>query len=149
SLVRAGLLPALAAGVLPGSERWPQCVLTPGTAPRGLPQVPDAAQAPATVMVIDQFEELFTTCRDEAERASFATSLVGLLERVTAPVRMILVIRADYLGSCATYPELASRIGEGTVLVGPMSDDEVRRAVEGPARYAGLDVEQDLLDAVV
>jgi WD40 repeat protein/DNA-binding SARP family transcriptional activator len=150
SLVRAGLLPALAAGVLPGSGRWQQCVLTPGTAPRGgLPQLPEAAQAPATVMVVDQFEELFTTCRDEAERASFVASLVGLLEREPAPVRMILVVRADYLGPCATYPELASRIGDGTVLVGPMRDDEVRRAVEGPARYAGLDVEQDLLDAVV
>ena len=149
SLVRAGLLPALAVGVLPGSGRWQQCVLTPGTAPRGLPQVPEAAQAPATVVVVDQFEELFTTCRDEAERVSFAASLVGLLEREAAPVRMILVIRADYLGPCATYPELASRIGEGTILVGPMSDDEVRRAVEGPARYAGLDIEQDLLDAVV
>jgi hypothetical protein len=62
---------------------------------------------------------------------------------------MILAIQADYRGPCATCPELAPRIGEGTVLVGPMSDDEVRRAVEGPARYVGLDVEQDLLDVVV
>ena len=60
---------------------------------------------------------------------------------------MIFAIRADYQGPCATYPELASRVGEGAVLVGPMSDAEVRRAVEGPASYAGLDVEQDLLDA--
>jgi WD40 repeat protein len=150
SLVRAGLLAALAAGVLPGSGRWRQCVLTPGTAPRaGLPQVPEDGLAPATVVVVDQFEELFTACRDEAERARFAAGLVRLLEREPALVRVILVIRADYLGPCATYPDLASRIGEGTVLVGPMSDDEVRRAVEGPARYAGLDVEQDLLDAVV
>src|SRR5262245_51127373 len=150
SLVRAGLLPALAAGVLPGSGRWQQCVLTPGTAPRGrLPEVPEDGQAPATVVVVDQFEELFTACRDETERASFAASLVRLLEREPAPARVILAIRADYLGPCATYPELALRIGDGTVLVGLMSDDEVRRAVEGPARYAGLDVEQDLLDAVV
>jgi DNA-binding SARP family transcriptional activator len=150
SLVRAGLLPALAAGVLPGSGRWPQCVLTPGTAPGArLPPVPEDGLAPATVVVVDQFEELFTSYRDEEQRASFAASLVRLLEREPAPVRVILAIRADYLGSCAAYPELAWRIGEGTVLVGPMTDDEVRHAVEGPARYAGLDVEQDLLDAVV
>jgi WD40 repeat protein/DNA-binding SARP family transcriptional activator len=150
SLVRAGLLPALAAGVLPGSGRWQQCVLTPGTAPvGGLAYVPEDLRAVATVVVVDQFEELFTACRDEAERASFTAGLVRLLEREPAPARVILVVRADYLGPCATYPDLASRIGDGTVLVGPMSDDEVRRAVEGPARYADLDVEQDLLDAVV
>src|SRR5262245_13776333 len=100
SLVRAGLLPALAAGVLPG--RGQQCVLTPGTAPRGLPQVPEGGQALATVVVVvDQFEELFTACRDETERASFAASLVRLLEREPAPARVILAIRADYLGPCA------------------------------------------------
>jgi WD40 repeat protein/DNA-binding SARP family transcriptional activator len=150
SLLRAGLLPALAAGVLPGSGRWQQCVLTPGTAPPGgLPQVPEDGPARVTVMVIDQFEELFTAYHDEAERACFATRLIRLLECEPTPARIILAIRADYLGPCAAYPDLASRIGEGTVLVGPMTDDEVRRAVEGPARYAGLDVEQDLLDAVV
>ncbi len=62
---------------------------------------------------------------------------------------MILAVRADYLGWCAQYQELASRVADGAVLVGPMSDDEVRRAVEGPARYAGLEVEPDLLHAVV
>src|SRR5215475_11243931 len=76
SVVRAGLLPALAAGVLPGSGRWRQHVLTPGTAPRArLPQLPEDARAQATVVVVDQFEELFTAYRDEAERASFAAGL--------------------------------------------------------------------------
>jgi hypothetical protein len=113
-------------------------VLTPGTAPPGgLPQVPGGEHAPATVVVVDQFEELFTACRDEAERERFVASLVRLLEPESAPVRVVLTIRADYLGSCATYPELASRIGEGAVLVGPMRDGEVRRAVEGPARASG------------
>ena len=108
-------------------------------------------QAPATavVVVVDQFEELFTACGDEGERAGFVAELLGLLEPGSAPARVILAVRADYLGWCAQYQELASRVADGAVLVGPMSDDEVRRAVEGPARYAGLEVEPDLLDAVV
>ena len=152
SLVRAGLLPALAAGALPGSGKWPQHVLSPGAAPRhDLAPVLASRQAPATdmVVVVDQFEELFTACGDEGERAGFVAELLGLLEPGSAAVRVILAVRADYLGWCAQYQELASRVADGAVLVGPMNDDEVRRAVEGPARYAGLEVEPDLLDAVV
>ena len=154
SLVRAGLLPALAAGALPGSGKWPQHVLSPGAAPRReLAPVLYGRQAPAAatamVVVVDQFEELFTACGDEGERAGFVAELLGLLEPGSAPARVILAVRADYLGSCAQYQELASRVADGAVLVGPMSDDEVRRAVEGPARYAGLEVEPDLLHAVV
>jgi hypothetical protein len=62
---------------------------------------------------------------------------------------MILAIRAGCQGPCATYPELASRIGEGTVLVGPMSDDEVRRAVEGPARMPAWASSRTFLTRVV
>ena len=152
SLVRAGLLPALAAGALPGSGKWPQHVLSPGAAPRReLAPVLYGRQAPAAaaVVVVDQFEELFTACGDEGERAGFVAELLGLLEPGSAPARVILAVRADYLGWCAQYQELASRVADGAVLVGPMSDDEVRRAVEGPARYAGLEVEPDLLHAVV
>jgi len=152
SLVRAGLLPALAAGALPGSGKWTQHVLSPGAAPRhGLAPVLHGRQATATavVVVVDQFEELFTACGDEGERAGFVAELLGLLEPGSAPARVILAVRADYLGRCAQYQELASSVADGAVLVGPMSDDEVRRAVKGPARYAGLEVEPDLLDAVV
>ena len=150
SLVRAGLLPALAAGALPGSGKWPQHVLSPGPAPRReLAPVLYGRQATAGVVVVDQFEELFTACGDEGERAAFVAELLGLLEPGSAPARVILAVRADYLGWCAQYQELASRVADGAVLVGPMSDDEVRQAVEGPARYAGLEVEPDLLHAVV
>ena len=152
SLVRAGLLPALAAGALPGSGKWAQHVLSPGAAPRReLAPVLHGRQASAAgvVVVVDQFEELFTACGDEDERAGFVAELLGLLEPGSAPARVILAVRADYLGWCAQYQELASRVADGAVLVGPMSDDEVRRAVEGPARYAGLEVESGLLHAVV
>jgi len=149
SVVRAGLLPALAVGVLPGSADWPQYVLSPGAAPqRSLAPVVEAAAARPGVVVVDQFEELFTACASEDQRAGFVTGLLGLVDRDSAPVRVVVTIRADFLGWCAAYPDLAGRLGEGTVLVAPMTDDEVRRAVEGPAQYAGLSVEPDLVEAV-
>jgi WD40 repeat protein/DNA-binding SARP family transcriptional activator len=150
SVVRAGLLPALAGGVLPGSGDWPLHLLSPGEKPlRSVAPVIEAATARPGVVVVDQFEELFAACGDETQRAGFIADLLGLLDRDSAPVRVVVTIRADYLGWCAAYPALASRIGDGTVLVPPMTDDEVRRAVTAPAQYAGLEVEEDLLRAVV
>jgi hypothetical protein len=150
SLVRAGLLAALAEGVLPGSGHWQQRILSPGTAPRReLSRVLPGSLAPGAVVIVDQFEELFTACDSEGERAGFVADLLKLLEQDTAAVRVVLAVRADYLGWCASYERLASHMAEGTLLVAPMTDDEVRRAVEAPARCAGLTVEQDLLDAVV
>jgi WD40 repeat protein/DNA-binding SARP family transcriptional activator len=150
SVVRAGLLPALSEGVLPGSGDWQQYLLTPGATPRRAlaPVLEDVSAGPA-VVVVDQFEELFTACEDETEPAGFIADLLGVLERDPAPVRVLLTVRADYLGWCAGYPQLASRLGDGTVLVAPMTDEEVRRAVTAPGRYAGLAVEDELLDAVV
>ena len=150
STVRAGLLPALTEGVLPGSGDWPQHVLLPGGTPRRLlaPLLDEAPGQPG-VVVVDQFEELFISCRDEAERAGFVEDLLGLLGRDAAPARVVLTIRADYVGCCAAYPALAARVEEGMVLVAPMTEDEIRRAVTAPALHAGLVAEDDLVRAVV
>lgn len=149
SVVRAGLMPALASGVLPGSEQWRQCVFSPGRTPRRqLAELMDGASGRGTVVVVDQFEELFAACDDEDERRGFVHDLLGLCGGDPSPNRVVLAVRADFLGRCAAYPDLAARVGDGTVLVGPMTEQEVRRAVDGPARYAGLSAEPDLLDAV-
>lgn len=61
----------------------------------------------------------------------------------------MLTIRADYTGHCAPYPELAKAFATNLVLVGPMSPDQLRRAIEQPARRVGLRVESTLVDALV
>ena len=151
SVLQAGLLAALAAGVLPGSENWALALLRPGTQPaRALEQAAaDAAPSGRLVIAVDQFEEAFTACRDERERAEFVDMLV---RRARDPHRRTLVlvaIRADFYGRCTAYPELARLLGANHVLVGPMRRDELRRAIEAPARRAGLHVEPDLADALV
>ncbi|MGZ6642852.1 MAG: nSTAND1 domain-containing NTPase, partial [Solirubrobacteraceae bacterium] len=149
SALRAGLLAALAAGVLPGSERWAIVLLRPGEHPlRALEQATLGITGRA-VVAVDQFEELFTACRDERERAAFAAVLA---ERAGDPRRQTLVlvaVRADFYGHCAAYPELSRLMGANHVLVGPMRRDELRRAIELPAERAGLIVEPELADALV
>jgi DNA-binding SARP family transcriptional activator/WD40 repeat protein/energy-coupling factor transporter ATP-binding protein EcfA2 len=152
SLVRAGLLPALADGVLPGTDRWQTVVLCPGAHParelaRQLRGSADSGAADRLLVFVDQFEETFTHCDDETEREDFVGRLVELAERPTAVV--VLAVRADHLGLCATYPELADLLTGNDVLVGPMRDSELRRAVELPARRVGLDVEAGLVEVIV
>jgi DNA-binding SARP family transcriptional activator/WD40 repeat protein len=159
SAVRAGLLAALAGGVLPGSATWPRVLLRPGEHPlaalrRALgtdaeEPIPDclARLDPETrlVMAVDQFEEVFVACRDEAERSEFVDALVDAARRNDRRVLVVVAVRADYYGACAAYPQLASLLGASQVLVGPMRREELARAIEGPAHRAGLAVEPALV----
>src|SRR5580698_9898127 len=208
SLLRAGLMPRLTAGVLgPGSQRWPRRVIRPGGSPvrelamvlaevagadpvsvyRSLSAAPDEApmlveQAvrtavgrsadpgpggpddaagcapPRLVLVVDQFEELFTAGGDtdagREEREAFIAALhaaatvpVGPRKRPAALV--IAAVRADFLGRLIAYPPLKAALDAGPFTVGPMSEAEVRLAVTGPAAEASLTVEPALVEAVI
>ena len=151
SALRAGLLAALAVGVLPGSEGWTLALLRPGEHPmRALEEVTaDAVREGRLVVAVDQFEELFTACRDEPERAAFVDALVTHARDVRGRTIVLVAMRADFYGRCGAYPELSRLLGANHVLVGPMHRDELRRAIELPARRAGLRVEPDLVDALI
>lgn len=150
SLVMAGLLPSLASGLLPGSERWGHATLRPGEHPAGELERALASCDPAErlVLVVDQLEEVFTTTTDESERAAFIDRIVELARDSERSV-VVVTIRADYTGHCAPYDELAALFSSNLVLVGPMGSEELRRAVELPARRVGLRVESALADALV
>jgi DNA-binding SARP family transcriptional activator/WD40 repeat protein len=169
SVLRAGLLPALADGVLPGSERWRQVPMRPGAHPlaeldralarngadQGDGQGPLAAAlgslAPEErlVLAVDQFEELFTACRDEGERTAFVEALVSAADDPDQRALVVLAIRADFYGHCADYRTLSAQISANQVLVGPMTREELRRAIELPAHRAGLRVELALVSELV
>jgi DNA-binding SARP family transcriptional activator len=164
SAVRAGLLPAVANGVLPGSERWTRVLFRPGEHPltnlrRALRA--DGAEDPISsalaalepetklLLAVDQFEETFTACRDERQRAEFMDALSDAEPRHDGRVAIVLAVRADYYGACAAHPRLSRLLGESQVLVGPMEPDELAQAIEGPARRAGLVVEPELVARLV
>ena len=149
SAVRAGLLPALASGVLPGSQDWPQRVIRPGEHPmRQLDRAIDGIEGDRFVLAVDQFEEVFTVCRDESERVAFFAELVGAAGD-DAGGAVVLAVRADFYGRCAAYPALSRVLASNHVLVGPMRNDELERAIVCPAQRVGLTVEDDLVDAIV
>ena len=151
SVLRAGLLPALAAGVLPGSEHWTQIVIRPGEHP--LRELRDATAGllpdGRAVLAVDQLEETFTACCDERERAAFLAELAQLARAGDGRSIVVLAVRADHYGRCAAYPALASLLAANHVLVGAMRRDELRRAIERPASRAGLRVEPELADALI
>src|SRR6266540_89628 len=150
SAIAAGLLPSLRAGLLPGSERWRSAVMRPGQHPLSeLEALRSAADGDGRlVLVVDQFEEVFTACRDEEERARFVERLVSIAGDAESAV-VVIGVRGDYYGHCGMYPELATLVAANQVLVGPMSADELRRAIELPARRAGVRVESALAETLV
>jgi DNA-binding SARP family transcriptional activator/WD40 repeat protein/energy-coupling factor transporter ATP-binding protein EcfA2 len=149
SLVKAGLLPALASGVLPGSAAWSRTIIRPGEHPmRELARLEERGVG-GRVLVIDQFEELFTACRDEHERVAFVEALVAAAGRRDGDGLVVVAVRADYYGRCAAYPALSRLLALSHVLVGSLDAHELRRAIERPAARAGLKVDRELVDAIV
>jgi class 3 adenylate cyclase len=140
SLVRAGLVPALRRGE-DGAELRPH-IFAPGAEP--LAQL-DAARG-AALVVVDQFEELFTLCRDEEQRAAFVDRLLDAREQ---GAHVIVALRADFYGHCADYPRLAAAVEARQALVGPMTEEELRRAIERPAERAGLLLEPGVVEAIL
>jgi WD40 repeat protein/class 3 adenylate cyclase len=169
SVLRAGLLPALARGVVPGSDRWLQVVMRPGEHPlteleaslaralsdRDLPaEDPRAgldvvlgrlAPGQRLVLVVDQLEELFSATRDKDERDAF----VELLTAERTGLKVIVALRADHYVQAATFPSLARLLSTSQVLVAPLSRAELAAIIERPAQRVGLRVEDDLVEALV
>ncbi|MGK3941613.1 hypothetical protein ABK046_24650 [Streptomyces caeruleatus] len=130
SLLRAGLLPRLAGRAL---------VLSPGAHPSRTHA--EALRSGAALIVVDQFEELFTLCTDPDERARF---LDLLFAAAGTPTRVVIAVRADFYGHLTRDRRLAEAAQEATLLVAPMTPDELRETIVRPAALGGLVVERSL-----
>jgi DNA-binding SARP family transcriptional activator/WD40 repeat protein/energy-coupling factor transporter ATP-binding protein EcfA2 len=137
SLARAGVAAAL--------ERDGRVVhvLNPGRHPMAaLSGVPSR---PGTVLVVDQCEEALAIDEGSPERTEFFSTLVELAQRHA----LVITLRADRLGELAPYPDFARLVEGGLHLLGPMTEPDLRRAIEGPAAQAGLRLEPGLVDLLV
>jgi WD40 repeat protein/serine/threonine protein kinase/DNA-binding XRE family transcriptional regulator len=181
SVVRAGLLPALRRGGLPGSERWFIAELQPGPHPfeeieaallriavrtptastvlamlredaRGLLRATRLAlpddEAVELVLVIDQFEELFTLVANEAERALLLDSLVAATLDPRSRVRIVITLRADFIDRPLHYVDFGELLRQRSEFVLPLTPEELEQAVLGPSERAGLVVEPALLRTI-
>ncbi|MFJ6793419.1 hypothetical protein [Streptomyces sp. NPDC091268] len=155
SLLHAGLLPRLAGAAGP---RRTVRVLTPGPHPaeRLAQALADWREPPETdadpgelVLVVDQFEEVFTVCTDPEERTAFIADLVDAARRPDSRRRVVLGVRADFYAHCTRHAPLVEVLREAQIVVGPMTAAELRRAVVEPARQAGLTVEGALQATLV
>ncbi len=107
----------------------------------------DPAAAPSrVVLVVDQFEQIFTECDDIAQRLLFIRALGSVCESRTMTV--VMGLRSDFFGHCADHPELLPALRHADV-VPPMTAAELREVIEKPAELAGLTLETGLADLLL
>lgn len=100
------------------------------------------------LLVVDQFEELFTLCRDQAERKAFVDNLLtaAVEDGVTT---VVITLRADFYAHCSQFSNLRLVLESQQKYIGPMNRDELRLAIEEPARQEGWDFEPGLVDLLL
>ncbi|MGW6444737.1 WD40 repeat domain-containing protein [Lentzea sp. NPDC055074] len=114
---------------------------TPGTDPDA--SVAEALAQGPDLLIVDQFEELFTLCDDPVQREAFLTQLLG------ANTKVAIAVRSDFYPHCSQHPALAEALTDAQVLIGTMTPDELRRAITQPAAKVGCTVEGALLTTLI
>jgi WD40 repeat protein len=178
SVVRAGLIPALRRGALLNSRNWFIASFVPGENPlRGLEDalLSVASKPPShlgeqlrsdphgilwaadwllgdtpgdLLLVIDQFEEVFTLAQDEAERAHFLDMLCVAASDDRSRLRVVVTLRADFYDRPLLYEEFGMLIQARTQVVLPLTAGELEQAITGPAARVGAVVDNDLVAAI-
>lgn len=180
SVVKAGLIPALRQGGVPGSADWFVVDVIPGARPmaelasalmrvavqpphdmteqlrsdeRGLLRVVNkilpADESTELLLVIDQFEEIFTLVEDEAVRAHFLDSLVTAILDEDSRLRIVVTMRADFLDRPLQYVDFAELIRQRTEFVPPLNADELEEAITQPLLRLGMALEPGLLARII
>ncbi len=113
----------------------------------------EASSAARPVIIVDQFEETFTLCSDEADKRAFIQLLHAACSPTDsgdpAPALVVLGIRADFYDQCLRYPELADALQHRHMVLGPLTTTELRDAVTGPAKAVGLELEPGLAELII
>ncbi|NQE92943.1 hypothetical protein [Nocardia terpenica] len=148
----AGKSSLLAAGLQANPQARAPILLSPGARPS------DTLRAALgrvrgdrdTLLLIDQGEELFTLCENGADRRAFVDELRHRTAPDAArPVTAVLAIRSDFFNDLIQYPLLARAMKDASVIVGAMTEAELRDAVVGPALACGLKAEPALVDVIL
>ncbi|MEL6930381.1 MAG: caspase family protein, partial [Cyanobacteria bacterium J06600_6] len=104
---------------------------------------------PMVVLVIDQFEELYTLA-EENDRREFLNLILGAMKHASDRFKLVLTIRADFVSTCLENPELGSILQKNSVLVPPyLTEADYRHAIVKPAQQVGLEVESGLVEVLL
>ena len=102
------------------------------------------------LLVVDQFEELFTLCRDSAERVAYVNNLLtAVSEERQGSLTVILTLRADFYHHCMQFRPLLIALPKYQVNVGIMTAIELREAIIGPAEKGDWNFEPGLVDLML
>jgi len=120
----------------------------PAGEPDGRPAQRDQLRPGRLLLVVDQFEELFTQCAEEEQRRAFITALHAAATAGHGPDQapaalVVLGMRADFETRCADYPQLAGPV-QDRYLVTAMTERQLRMSITEPAKKAGSKVDGDL-----
>jgi WD40 repeat protein len=114
-----------------------------------LTDLADATGKTPVVLVVDQFEEVFTLCHDDATRKAFVNQLIGLVQTPNARHIVILTMRSDYVDGVARLPEFKPLFDAAQVDVRAMGIDELRAAIEKPAERVGLKFDEGIVNNLI
>ncbi|MEV6071904.1 WD40 repeat domain-containing protein [Nocardia sp. NPDC052001] len=147
----AGKSSLLAAGVAAtlDSEGWAVHTITPGRVTAAEISEISWDDAEHRLLVVDQFEELFTTAASIEQHKQFLEALESCRALKGSSTTVVIAIRADFYARCMEYPILLEALGERSYLLGPMNHDELTRAVTRPATLAGCTLDSGLCDVVI
>ncbi|MDP8957524.1 MAG: hypothetical protein M3N24_11345 [Actinomycetota bacterium] len=101
------------------------------------------------LVVVDQFEELFTLCRDDAVRRTFVATLLGATRRIDARTVVVITMRADFYHRAARIPELAEALSSSQFVVTPLDGEGLEQAIRQPAQVAGVKFEEGLVGRIL
>jgi hypothetical protein len=128
----------------------------PGDAHLLISEIVQAARAARLVLAVDQFEEIFAATGEDGarERAAFIDAVCAAATRPAGPrgeppALVVIAVRGDYWDRCAAYPELVRAMQHDQVVVGPLTDADLRQVITGPAEASGVSVEPDLVEAIL
>ena len=178
SLVRAGVIPILRFGALPGSESWFVADMLPGNRPfeelgaalmkvaaaptpevverlehdeHGLRKIADDVLPPQGefLLVIDQFEEIFSMIGDEDVRARFLNLLVATTLHPDSRVRVVVTLRADFYDRPLSYKGFGDLLAARTQPLTPLSVKGLEQAVTRPAEEVGVSIDSSVVVEMV
>jgi WD40 repeat protein len=116
---------------------------------RAIKRVLPADETVELVLIIDQFEEVFTLVDDEAARAHLLDSLVAAVLDERSRVRLVITLRADFIDRPLQYVDFGELVRQQAELILPLASDELERAIVGPAEQVGLALEAGLVPTIV
>lgn len=101
------------------------------------------------LLIVDQFEELFTLCRDADEKRAFIEALLLASQTPNGPVHILIALRADFYEHLAEWADLREAVADSQIYLGAMSNRELRQAIEDPARQGGWEFSPGLVELML